>query len=94
MKSDFEWDPQKAKSNARKHFVSFEEALSVFEDPLARIFDDEEHSSMESREIIVGHSHKSRLLLVCFVARQNHVRIISARKATSREKMDYEENIN
>lgn len=50
----FEWDPRKAASNRKKHEVSFEEALTVFADPLARIFDDEDHSLDEPREIIIG----------------------------------------
>ncbi len=62
MTLQFQWDPKKAKANLAKHGVSFEEALSVFTDPLARIFDDEEHSGEESREIIIGHSTKGRLV--------------------------------
>jgi len=89
----FEWDPEKAKANYRKHGIGFQEAYSVFKDPLAQIFDDEEHSKTEHREIIVGFSKLSRLLLVVFVERrQDVVRIISARKATRQEKEDYEEN--
>jgi uncharacterized DUF497 family protein len=89
----FQWDLQKAKSNLRKHDVSFEEAVTVFKDPLALIFDDMEHSASEHREIIIGFSKLSKLLLVCFVERQEDViRIISARKATHQEKEDYEEN--
>ena len=75
------------------HRISFEEALTVFSDLLARIFDDEDHSIAEEREIIIGHSMKQRLLLVCFTARGTSVRIFSARKATKRERQDYEENI-
>ena len=58
----FEWDRKKAASNISKHGVSFEEALTVFRDPLARIFDDEDHSIEEQREIIIGHSSQRRLL--------------------------------
>ena len=89
----FEWDPRKAASNFSKHGVGFEEALTVFADPLARIFDDEDHSVEEQREIIVGHSAKDRLLVVCFTAPGESVRIFSARKATRRERKEYEENI-
>ena len=89
----YEWDPKKAKANLRKHGVSFEEALTAFADPLARIFDDEDHSVEEQREIIVGYSAKERLLVVCFTAQGESVRIFSARKATRREKKEYEENI-
>ena len=89
----FEWDSRKAASNFSKHGVSFEEALTAFADPLARIFDDEDHSVEEQREIIVGHSANERLLVVCFTAQGDSVRIFSARKATRREKKEYEENI-
>jgi len=73
--------------------VSFDEALVVFADPLARIFDDEDHSIEEQREIIIGNFTKHRLLVVCFSARENGVRIFSARRATNRERRDYEENL-
>ena len=89
----FEWDPRKAASNRKKHQVSFEEALTVFADPLARIFDDDDHSRDEPREIIIGHSVNERLVVVCFAARGDAVRIFSARKATKREREDYEENV-
>jgi uncharacterized DUF497 family protein len=89
----YEWDPKKAKDSLRKHGVSFEKALTAFADPLARIFDDEDHSVEEQREIIVGHSANERLLVVCFTAQGDSVRIFSARKATRREKKEYEENI-
>ena len=93
MSLKFEWDRQKAASNFSKHGVSFEDGLTVFADPLARIFDDEDHSIEELREIIVGHSARERLLVVCFTAQGESVRIFSARKATRRERKDYEENI-
>jgi uncharacterized DUF497 family protein len=93
MSLKFEWDPKKAASNFSKHRVGFEEALPVFADSLARIFDDEDHSAEEQREIIIGHSSKGRLLVVCFTAQADSVRIISARKATRRERKEYEENI-
>ena len=73
--------------------MSFDEALLVFADPLAGIFDDEDHSIEEQPEIIIGHSTKHRLLVVCFSAREHAVRIFSARKATNRERRDYEENL-
>ena len=85
MSLKFEWDPKKAASNLSKHGVSFEEALTAFGDPLARIFDDEDHSIKEQREIIIGHSAKEHLLVVCFTAQGESVRIFSARKATRRE---------
>jgi uncharacterized protein len=90
----FEWDSRKARSNIRKHGVTFIEAASVFADPLARIFDDPDHSAEESREIIIGHSATGKLLLVCFSeALEDQVRIISTRRATKREQQDYEENV-
>jgi len=89
----FQWDPEKAASNLRKHGISFDEAVTVFRDPLALIFDDEEHSVDEHREIIIGMSTLRRMLLVCFVERdEDTVRIISARPATRTEIKDYEEN--
>jgi hypothetical protein len=93
MSLEFEWDPKKAKANHAHHGIDFEEALTVFRDPLARIFGDEEHSDDERREIIIGHSVKQRLTLVCFTANEGSIRLISARKATRLERKDYEENI-
>ena len=91
----FEWDRKKAESNLKKHGVSFEEATTVFSDPLAAIFDDEEHSDNERREIIIGYSRSNRLLLVSFVERVvNVIRIISARLSTKKERKDYEKNAN
>lgn len=90
---EFEWDESKAAANLKKHGVSFEEAKSVFDNPLALIFDDEAHAFDERREIIIGHSRKNRLLLVCFTERPSAIRIISARLATRREREDYEENV-
>lgn len=87
----FEWDPQKAAANLKTHGVSFEEAATTFQDPLAKILDDPDHSTEEPREIIVGHSRQGRLLLVCFVDRGSNIRVISARPATRRERRDYEE---
>ena len=94
MSLRFEWDPEKAAANLAKHGVSFEEALTVFSDPLARIFDDEDHSREEEREIIIGPSTQQRLLVVCFTARDTAIRLFSARRATKRERQDYEESIN
>lgn len=89
---EFEWDKAKAAADFRKHDVTFDEASTVFADPLARIFDDAEHSAEERREIIVGHSILGRLLLVCFTEQADVVRIFSARETTGRERQDYEEN--
>ncbi|MBI3761083.1 MAG: BrnT family toxin [Chloroflexi bacterium] len=92
----FEWDEEKAKANLKKHKVDFDEASTVFSDPLAHIFDDEEHSTEdEKREIIIGHSEHNRLLLVAFVERIiDLIRIISARRATKKERKQYEEHAN
>ncbi len=89
----FEWDDKKARANLKNHGVSFDESKTVFIDPLARIFDDVVHSAKEDREIIIGHSLNNRLLLVCFTEREDIIRIISARKATKKERNDYEENV-
>jgi uncharacterized DUF497 family protein len=88
----FEWDESKADANLKKHGVSFEEAKTVFYNPMAIIFDDEAHSIDEQREIIIGHSRKNRLLLVSFTERSISVRIISARLVTRKEREDYEQN--
>ncbi len=93
MSVRFEWDAGKATVNLRKHKVSFDEATTVFNDPLAVIFDDTDHSALERREIIIGHSIRRQLLLVCFSeGERNVVRIFSARALTKAERKDYEEN--
>jgi len=93
MSVRFEWDRDKAAANLQKHGISFDEASTVFNDPLAFIFDDETHSVDEKREIIIGHSITDQLLLVCFTERvQDTIRIFSARTTTKRERRDYEEN--
>jgi len=90
----FEWDETKAKSNWIKHGVSFDEATTVFDDSLARVFDDELHSTDERREIIIGQSINNRLLVVCFSERSNErIRIINARLQTPKERKAYEENV-
>jgi len=93
MSLEFEWDREKAEANRTTHGIDFEEALTIFRVPLAHLFDDEEHSEDEPREIIIGHSVKQRLILACFTVRETRIRIISARKATPLERKDYEENI-
>ena len=83
-----------ASTNQRKHGVSFDEACTVFDDTLAQIFVDEDHSDSEQREIMMGASILRRLLVVSFVERiPGRVRIISARAAKKREQKDYEENV-
>jgi uncharacterized protein len=90
--NEFEWDPRKAGSNLKKHGISFAEALTVFSDPAARIFDDLDHSVDERREIIIGYSRRPRLLIVGFAERAGRVRIITARRASRAETRRHEEN--
>jgi uncharacterized DUF497 family protein len=89
---EFEWSQAKARANLRKHGVSFEEAKSVFYDEYARQFFDEDHSDMEERFILLGKSNRSRILIVCHCERDsgNIIRIISARRATAKERKFYE----
>ena len=90
MALEFEWDLRKAAGNQVKHRVSFEEAATVFGDPLGRIVPDPRHSSEEDRFALLGLSKERRLLAVMYVERGHAIRIISARKATRRERRDYE----
>jgi uncharacterized protein len=90
MWQGFSWDPVKAASNIEDHRVSFEEAASVFDDPLARTVHDAEHSSDEERFVTMGRSSSGVLLVVCHCDRGNRVRIISARFPEPRERRDYE----
>ncbi|MBU1666740.1 MAG: BrnT family toxin [Gammaproteobacteria bacterium] len=87
----FEWDDAKAESNEQKHGVSFEEAASVFGDPLALTFSDPDHSVGEKRWLTFGVSCTDRLLLVAHAERGRAIRIISARKATRHERGIYEQ---
>jgi uncharacterized DUF497 family protein len=86
----FEWDAEKAASNARKHRVSFDEAVSVFADGMALTFVDADHHESEDRSRTYGMSITGRLLVVVHTERRDNVRIISARKATRYEKEIYE----
>lgn len=79
----FEWDRRKAQSNKFKHKVSFDEAATVFFDPLSATFNDPDHSIEEQRFVTIGYSTSGRLLVVAHTARYKHLRIISARVATS-----------
>ncbi|MEM7735585.1 MAG: BrnT family toxin [Deinococcota bacterium] len=83
-------DDAKAASNESKHGVSFDDATTVFRNPLAIIFNDKDHSDEEAREIILGHSFKGTLLVISFTERENRIRIISARKVTKNERKEYE----
>jgi uncharacterized DUF497 family protein len=87
----FEWDAEKAARNIEKHNVSFEEATSVFDDPLYVDFYDPDHSADEHRYIIVGMSRIGRVLLVSYTEREDIVRLISAREVTPAERREYEE---
>jgi uncharacterized DUF497 family protein len=89
----YEWDPKKAKTNQRKHRVSFEEAATVFLDPLAVTYPDPDHSGGEIREITIGHSAKRRVVFLSHTQRGDRIRIIGARKVTPRERKQYEESI-
>ena len=87
----FEWDYRKAESNAQKHGVSFEEAVSVFADTMALTFSDSDHSKTEDRSRTYGMSNKGRLLVVVHTERRSNIRIIGARKATRYEKTIYKQ---
>ncbi|MEX2316501.1 MAG: BrnT family toxin [Pirellulales bacterium] len=89
----FEWDEDKAKQNVKKHSVTFEEASTVFSDPLSRTIYDPLHSDEEDRYIILGQADRQRLVVVSFTDRDDRIRIISARIATRRERKDYEKEI-
>jgi uncharacterized protein len=88
---DFDWDKQKAASNLYRHKVSFEEAATVFGNPLSDTFDDPDHSATEKRFLIIGHSKKGRLLFVSHTDDGETVRIISARELTRTERELYEQ---
>jgi len=92
MPLSFEWDERKAKSNLAKHGVSFEEASTVFGDPLSLTILDPAHSQGEDRSIVLGQSHQRELLVVVHTERGDHIRIISARRASRRERKSYEES--
>jgi uncharacterized DUF497 family protein len=91
MALEFEWDPRKAAANRAKHGVGFDEAASAFADPLGHIADDPRHSGGEERFVLLGTSHRGRLLAVMFTERgPATVRLISARRATRHERQVYE----
>ena len=87
---EFEWDPQKADHNLKKHRVDFTEAATVFADPLSITYPDPDHSRSEDRYIIIGLSAHHRLLIVAHTDRAEVTRIISAREVTHRERKLYE----
>lgn len=87
----FDWNPEKARSNLRRHEVSFEEASTVFGDPLALLMSDPDHSQNEERYLLLGVTIRRRLVVVAFAERPPLTRLISARRATRTERREYEE---
>ena len=87
----FTWDTEKAHKNARKHGISFEEAITVFADERARLIHDPDHSEQEERFILMGLSAKLRVLVIAhtYRSKDNEIRLISARKATKNEQNEY-----
>ncbi|MBB1126235.1 BrnT family toxin [Thiospirillum jenense] len=88
----YEWDENKAAMNLSKHNVSFEEAKTVFDDPLYVDFYDPDHSCEEHRFILLGQSAQGRLLFISYMERSHSIRLISAREATPSERRAYEQN--
>lgn len=93
MPLNFEWDDGKAKANLTKHGVSFEQAATVFGDPMSLTIPDPAHSKVEVRAIVLGQSHQRKLLVVVHTERGDNIRIVSARRASRRERKTYEESI-
>lgn len=91
MSYKFDWDPAKAARNLKDHKVAFEEASTVFGDPLAMLMADPDHSEDEERYLLLGMSIRRRVLVVSFAERPPLTRLISAREATRRERRQYEE---
>lgn len=89
----FEWDLKKAKTNLRKHSVSFEEASTAFKDTLSITIEDPLHSDDEKRLILMGISYKNRVLVIVHAEKENNIRIISARKASKIERNHYEYHV-
>ncbi len=87
----FEWDAAKAEANRRKHGVTFDETITAFADPLAMLQPDPDHSEGERRYLVLGMSDQRRLLVVAFAERSPRTRLISARRATRKERRKYEE---
>lgn len=86
----FEWDAEKAEANRQKHRVTFDEAMTAFSDPLSMLHPDPDHSVGEQRYLVLGMSNRRRLLVVAFAERPPRTRLISARRATRRERRNYE----
>ena len=90
MSTEFQWDKEKASQNVKKHGVHFEEATTAFYDTLSITIPDKEHSVDEKRFILLGLSNQGRLLVVAHTDREDKIRLISARPATSKERKYYE----
>jgi uncharacterized DUF497 family protein len=88
---EFQWDPNKAEHNRRKHGIDFDEAVTIFSDPLELTIYDPDHSIVEDRFVSIGQSISGRLLVVGYTERESTIRLIFARRATSLERLDYEE---
>jgi hypothetical protein len=91
MALTFEWDANKARTNLAKHGISFEEASTVFGDPHSLTIPDPAHSAVENRFVIIGASHRGKLIVVVHTERSDNIRIISARVASRPERQNYEE---
>jgi uncharacterized DUF497 family protein len=90
MELTFEWDEAKAKENLMKHKVPFDEGKTIFNDPFLLTYPDVDNSETEERYIDIGASAKKRILVLIHTERQGKIRIISCRKATARERRNYE----
>ena len=88
----FEWDPTKARANVEKHGVTFDEASTAFQDTLSVTIPDPLHSEDEERLVLIGYSHRGRLLVIVHTDRGDLIRVISARQATRKERRHHEEN--
>ena len=88
----FEFDPAKAAANLKKHRVSFDEAVTVFDDPLSSTLPDDQHSDEENRFVIVGMSVTRRLLFVVYTENDSRIRLIGARPVTATEREQYEQS--
>lgn len=93
MSLAFEWDLRKARSNLAKHDVAFDEASTIFGDPLSLTIPDPDHSLLEERHVTMGRASSGKLLVVVHTDRGDNIRIISARHASRRERKSYEKNI-
>lgn len=92
MALQFDWDPKKARRNVDRHGVSFDEASTAFRDTMSITIPDPAHSETEDRLVLVGYSYRNRLIVVVHTDRNDRIRIISARPATRRERIRYEES--